>query len=259
MSKVVKTEFTYTSLVDFAINRPHRAKSDRTSSRDGRPAFSGTDSFEQAVEYAKTGWDVGLEKFKLEDVVTASGMIELQPRVQGFLPHIPNYINGFPEQMFHLEDVKDYNLPEINIYAPLNYNSFIKADQAIEYAKSLARIVNQLSASHKVKLIGISCTQMYSGTKYIDQVVIKDYDESLVINCVAFAFHPSFLRRLIFSVLESREDLDSGYGSTITWYKPYLELDNIPSNSLFVNNIMRIVDAGLDLNFDYEKSARYCV
>lgn len=259
MSKVITTEFTYTSLVDFAINREHRAESDLTSSRNGRPSFSGTESFDQAIEYAKQGWDVGLEQFKLEDVVTASGMIELQPRVQGFLPHIPNYINGFPEQMFHLEDVKDYNLPEINIYVPLNFNSWIKADQAIAYAKSIARIVNELSASHKVKLIGMSCTQMSSGSKYIDQVVIKDYDESLVINCVAFAFHPSFLRRLIFSVLESRPDLDHGYGSTISWYKQYLDLDNIPSNSLFLNNIMSIVGAGLDLNFDYEKSADYCV
>ena len=53
----------------------------------------------------------------------------------------------------------------------------------------------------------------FGDTRSIVEVLIKDFDERFVINNIAFSFHPSFFRRIWFSVIEAEKFIYGGYGS----------------------------------------------
>ena len=207
-------EYTYSSLVDAAINR-ERYNSNSNSSRNGRESFTQTKTFDEAVEFAKNGWDLGLEKFELEGGVISTGNSFLTPSLAGALPHVQNYILGYPEQMYQISDLREYNLPRMELFVNLAYVGSTNSEDVLEFSISIVSYINRLSAKYNIKLTGFFGSNQGSGGRWLDLVTLKNYDESLVINNLAFAFHPSFFRRIWFGVVEARQGLSGGYGRVL--------------------------------------------
>jgi hypothetical protein len=66
----------------------------------------------------------------------------------------------------------------------------------------------------------------------------------MVVNNIAFAFHPSFFRRLWFSIAESKPFLSSGYGQSRKNYKQSVEktLDTSKSDKVIFTKDLGDVD-----------------
>ena len=218
--------YTYREFVDYANNRVKHNKCKKTESRDEGFDFTQTDSFEQAIEYATTGWDLGLEKYKIEDGVLSSGTTHLNPSLAGCIPHVQNFIMGFPQQMYDLYDEREYNLPTLDLIIPLNYHGGMDAKNTLKFGKSLVSYINTMASTRNIRLTGVFCS-VFKGEPVVKIVKLKDFDSSLVLNNIAFAFHPAFFRRLQFSIVEAKSYWTRGYGMSEENYKQYVvnELD----------------------------------
>jgi len=214
--------YTYREFVEFANNRQKHSECNKEYSRSDDFNFTQTDSFEQAIEFATTGWDLGLEQYKIEDGVLSSGTTHLNPSLAGCIPHVQNYIMGFPEQMYNLYDEREYNLPTLDLVIQLNYPANLKGSETIEYGKSLVNYINTMASTRNIRLTGIFCAEFDEGD-VMKIVKLKDFDSPLVLNNIAFAFHPSFFRRLQFSICEGKSYWESGYGRSVDDYRQYLD------------------------------------
>jgi len=220
MSEVIE-KFSYREFVDYAVNRTKHSVCYSESSRSGSKSFTQTNSFEESIDYANNGWDLGLEQFKIEDGVLASGTTHLNPSLAGSMPHVQNFINGFPQQMFELVDEREYNLPTLDLVVPLNYSHSVDSKNALKFGKSIVAYINKMASTHNIRLTGVFCLKWGNKGRRTQVVTLKNFDEALVVNNIAFAFHPSFFRRVWFSVMESREYWSSTYGSN--QYQDYRE------------------------------------
>jgi hypothetical protein len=217
--------YTYREFVDFAVNRKRHDKCrDEYSRQTKDPDWAGTKDFEQAVSFARNGWDLGLEQYKIEDGLLVGGSTLLDPSMAGCLPHVQNHIMGFPEQMYQLHDEREYNFPTLDIVVNLSYNGGFKQKNALEFGKSLVAYINARASTRNIRLTGVFATNQPKGQgDTYDVIHLKNFDEAMVINNIAFAFHPSFFRRIKFSTIEAQPYWSDGYGCTIRDYKPAME------------------------------------
>ncbi len=223
MSKAIIEQYTYASLVNEAMTRKCHPNCRDNSARGGSFSFTQTHSIEEAEDFAIHGWDLGLKQYKIEDGVLVNGKTELQTSVAGYFPHIQNHIVGYPQDMYQLYDSREYNLPTLDIVANLSYNAGVDSSKALEFGKSLVSYINLMASKRNIRLTGVFATNQKDGKKVVQVITLKDFDSALVINNIAFAFHPSFFRRLWFSILEGKEYWASGYGQSIPDYKKYVE------------------------------------
>ncbi len=70
-----------------------------------------------------------------------------------------------------------------------------------------------MKSNYNVRVIGVFESTYHNNGGFIgvENIVIKDFDERLILNSIAFAFHPSFFRRLQFRLCEI---LSRGYGGS---------------------------------------------
>jgi len=210
----VVQQYTYGSLVAYARDRKQHKNCQYTSSTRSGGSFSQTENFEEAMGYAINGWDLALEQYKIEDGTLVGGITKLTPSLAGCLPHVQNHIMGFPEEMYNLYDNREYNLPTLDIVVNLAYNCGIESQDALDFGKSIVNYINTMASNYNIRLTGIFGQRLDNHNMY-DLVTLKDFDNALVINNIAFAFHPSFFRRLWFAVFEGKEQWEEGYGHPI--------------------------------------------
>lgn len=207
--RVYHLEWTYSEFVDFAINRPEgRFKSSR---RKGNASWYGTETFEEAVNLAKHGWDSGLEQLNVEDGTLAQSGIEYETNIFGCTPHIQNHLLGLPDSMVNYVDITDYQREELTIYVILNYSAYYSDKEIFRFTLNMIQLVNEYQSKYNVKLVGRFNSKM-GGVDHIEDVIIKDTDERFVINSIACALHPGFYRRLMFAHKEATSFCEGGYG-----------------------------------------------
>jgi hypothetical protein len=237
MKRVIET-FNYREFVDKALNRK-LSEGNSESSRKGGKSFTQTKSFEETVDFATNGWDLGLEQYKIEDGVLSSGTTHLEPSLAGCMPHVQNYIMGFPQQMYDLYDEREYNLPTLDLVVSLGYAGRVNGSDALNFSKSIVGYINKMSSTHNIRLTGIFATKQIR-TEYDVIVNLKDFDSPMVVNNIAFAFHPSFFRRLWFSIAEAKSFLAYGYGQARGDYRDSVEksIDTSKSDKvIFTKNL----------------------
>lgn len=216
-SKKEVSHYNYGSFVKEARDRVMHPNCKQNEGRENSHSFTETHSFDEAMSFAINGWDLGLEQYVIEDGTLVNGSTELHPSLSGCIPHVQNYISDFPEQMYALYDTREYNLPTLDIVVNLTYHGGMGGDEALEFGKSLVGYVNAMASKYNIRLTGIFAQDCYESNLdayYI--ITLKDFDTPLVLNNIAFAFHPSFFRRLWFSVFEGKEYWQYGYGRPIS-------------------------------------------
>lgn len=205
-------EFTYQSFVDYARSRKKSSKSlknDYNASSvvsEQRTKFTGTETIQEAFNFAEKGWDAGIEQLDLEDGISVSNGMDVSENVYGSMVNVGNYLQGLPNDMYEFTEKREYNLEPLTIYTVLDYSAGVGLDIAMKFAKSIISLVNIYQSKNNIKIVGI-----FHGNDFMYKVTIKDFNERFVINNIAFAFHPSFFRRLCFSVIESETFIYSGY------------------------------------------------
>ena len=209
------THWTYSEFIDFAEDDNNKKSKPRHSDRRGyMDSWAGSGSLKEAVALAREGWDAGIEQMDLEDglLVAGSGS-EFLPAIAGQMVNVPAYINGLPESMFALADNHDYNRPRLTVIVNLAYSAMVGGETAMSFSKALVAMVNSLQAKYAIRIKGFFGQQGVAiKTDSLQTVVIKEFDEPMVLNSIAFSFHPSFFRRIHFAHSEKFKMLDWGYG-----------------------------------------------
>lgn len=209
---LITTHHTYTEFIKFAKTTP-RVPGNSTSSERSSYSFTKTNSLEEAYSLAENGWDAGIKELAIEQGVLSSSGIEFSPNVHGAVVNVPNYIQGLPDSMWEMTERREYNLTELEIFICLCYTYEKSSDYALKYASNVINYVNEKQKTHNVKLTGYFAAQERNYVTWFNNITIKDFDQRFVINNIAFAFHPSFFRRIWFRALETTDFIDNdGYG-----------------------------------------------
>ena len=216
--------FTYAGLVNEAKYREKHSNCRGESSRTKSTSFTETESFEEAYEFAIKGWDLGLKEYEIEDGVLASGSTDLNPSLAGAFPHVQNHIIGRPESMYSLYDNREYNLPTLDIIVNIAFLGYIDGSDSLAFSKSMVSWINAKASTRNIRITGV-IANTFSHGKTVELITLKEFDEPLIINNIAFAFHPSFFRRFWFGVIEGRSYWSSGYGAAISNYKKLVEAE----------------------------------
>ena len=195
------------------------------ASREGSISFTGTKNYEEALDLLKNGYEKPLEKIKNEvkDLKISQNRPRRTPHnaVVGFVPNVPNYLLGVPEQMITVHQVPQ-KVKAISITYFIGNNCRVTAKDLEDCGIKMLNVINQLELSGvRVNLdIGIMCTQAHNEWQ-IATVNVKDYKEQLDIKKLCFPIaHPSMFRRFGFAWLERSTDMQAdfsmGYGHSAT-------------------------------------------
>lgn len=215
---IIETTHTYNEFVEIYTKAPRGAAAIRqgfNSAQNSPRDWTGTANLEEAYKLAIEGYDSGIKQLELDESCLIGAGTEFNPSVAGAVVNIGAYLQGLPENMYELSEEREYNLEPVTVYVNLVYCGGVSLKQAMEYCQSTIKIINELQAKHNVRIVGVLDVNQANNVRSVTNVIIKDFDERMVLNNIAFAFHPSFFRRLWFRCLETKSFIDDGYGSIL--------------------------------------------
>lgn len=211
MSYKYRHDYKYHEFIDYVERTPRLSGNDNSSETTWDNSWYQTDSFKEALDLAKYGWDSGIEEIKsVFTEIAITGSTEIEWNVAGWIVDVPKYLNWEPDCMIEFIDVVDRDRPQLTIFISLTYNWWTGWNTALNYLKDVIKYVVEKMATHELRIIGVFSAQE-SGWDELIKVTIKDFNQNLVLNSFAFAFHPSFFRRLWFKHLETQKYWRYGY------------------------------------------------
>ena len=192
-----------------------------SSQQTGRKEFTGTNTYEEAVEIAQKGWKDGLNKVKdhLRSIKPMGMAIKKQRNVNdlvGGAVLVPRYLSGEHDNMLNIVRRNSHERV-IDLYASFNANAGYTTERIIKRGAFVCQLVDDLESSG-IRTNIWACEAAEEGSeKTHTRVCIKQARDIFTINRFAFALaHPAFLRRLWFRMLETTPDFkarwDGGYG-----------------------------------------------
>ena len=196
------------------------------SSRTGTENFTGTKSYGEALELLKNGYVKPLKKIKSE-VARDLKISQNRPRrvpqnaVIGFIPNVPNYLLGIPEQMITVHQIAQ-KTKTISISYYVGNNAHVESEDLEEAGTKLLKVINRLEMSGvRVNLNAVLMCTYKNYEWQIASVNLKSYREQLDIKKLCFPLaHTSMFRRFGFAWLERSNDMKSsfsvGYGHSAT-------------------------------------------
>lgn len=184
-------------------------------SRNASKSFTGTESYECADELLLRGDREGMEIVRKTISATPSlkGSGECQKKkffndIAGFMPHVPNYLAGVPQQMINSKVVRYKNSKVLNIVYNCAVHCGISADDMRKAALKILSFVNKAERNgYRVNLYVLNAC--YLGDEELVLLVrIKDSNNYVdLLKMVYPMTHPSWLRRHIFAFIEKCPEL----------------------------------------------------
>lgn len=211
-------DMSYTEFINYCQQNEPLPENGRESSDKSDAKWTGTKSWQQAIEYARDGWVSGIEQLP-DFIETDNQRITVEHDIVGHTVDVGRYLSGLPDSMVSFYDETYRDKQRLSLFVNLSYNCGVGGDTAMKYTKKIIQTVSLLSQSFNLKLVGVFRTYNHSGdcnNGLLTMVRIKESDERMVLNSLAFSFHPSFFRRFWFRLLETTPYWSSGYGSSTT-------------------------------------------
>lgn len=199
--------------------------SDQHSSRNGDARFTGTKSWNEAVELFENGYTDVLEQIKsgiAKDVRATQNQTRrtIQTGVVGYAPHVPNAINGLPNSMIYTNK-QPQKIKAVTIYYAPTENCFVKTETFVKSGIAMLSAINILEMSGvRVNLNVVIFNGVNDGETEgsFGTVKVKDFREHLDVQKLCFPIvHPSLFRRFGFKWLETTPQMKKtgwsyGYG-----------------------------------------------
>ncbi len=240
----------------------------RDSENTDEPVWSGSETYEEAVQFALNGYEEPLDKIK-------RGMIDAEfngkaPRrcrvtndIVGYVPNVPAAVIGLPQSMIRSDvEVKKSKILSI-LYNP-TMNGGTSAETINKAGVAVLSVINNLEKSGYRVALSVMCKCSEAGDDLaVAMVKIKDWRQPLDLKKTAFPLCCAAMqRRLGFKWLETCKGLKShrhadGYGSSIEDYnsgKKKLDEAGLLSDTQFFIN----VNLCENNKFDPEKIAAAC-
>ena len=188
----------------------------KLASVSGSEEFTGTDSYEQAVEMFKNGWQSKAEELTKKLKVIQNQVIDAQVQkvlfdVVGFQASVPRYLQGIPTNMVNKKLVP-IKQKIVTINKDISYNCGITTEQIVEASIQTLQLVKKIEAQGIRVNLNLIWGVKASGSNEVVKIRLKSANERVNISKLAFPLvHPSMLRRLCFRYLEVAPTITHGY------------------------------------------------
>jgi hypothetical protein len=247
----------FSNLRSFAayVNEIKDVKTYRDSSHTGDRSFTGTSTFDEALDlimkpYGEPPYAIKTRVEEIEQKIRNNlhkkGLLtdwiaeDYMYDVEGVEIDIAKLIEGDPE--CYLKPNKKYkdHFYDLNINVAVAYTQ--STDTIINaFCKVIAVVHSLEKRGHKIRLFASSVTKNATSERHsIIDVCIKNFDEFVDIKAMARIIYPSFLRRVVFKVEEVKyqRDLASGYGKAVNDLKGVITLDSSLKEEELLNRIV---------------------
>ena len=188
----------------------------KLASVSGSEEFTGTHSYEQAVEMFKNGWQSKAEELTKKLKVIQNQVIDAQVQkvlfdVVGFQASVPRYLQGIPTNMVNKKLVP-IKQKIVTINKDISYNCGVTTEQIVEASIQTLQLVKRIEAQGIRVYLNLIWGVKASGSNEIVKIRLKSANERVNISKLAFPLvHPSMLRRLCFRYLEVAPTITHGY------------------------------------------------
>lgn len=195
----------------FRWSEHHSVRTDSYTAR-----WAKTESFEQATEMLKNGWDDMAKQLKntMNSKKLEAEMIKQYRNVlsvAGYQPVVSLYLAGVPQNMVAKQMVP-VKQKVVNITKSLNYSGSVNSDKIVEESIKVMQLVKRIEQQGMKCNIYIALGTTAGSRKVICKVKIKGAAERLNVSKLAFPLvHPSMLRRLMFRYIEVCPDVTKAY------------------------------------------------
>ncbi len=212
-------QWTFSGLEDLLQHVEHGAVNTKAFANDcfsvsGSAEFTGTDSLAEAVSLCRGGYHASFNDFlsmqqELKGHLPTTAFRRAAERsVHGFAPNIPAMLHGSPKAMYRLAAQEEIKF--LRLYFNCAYPSTETHNQIIwrgVYTMALIELLEQLGYR-----IDLSFFALIHGRDELESVYIsvnlKDSGDALdQMSCYFPMCHPSYLRRLLFRVIETTPGL----------------------------------------------------
>lgn len=185
----------------FSLFFSHKISPDNTE-------WTGTANFEEAVELCQKGWSENFEKFvymkKHIDEELLSPIIKHRQiqDIIGYNPSVPDYLMGNPLNMWN-QTTKQ--IPTfINIYLNLAYKSETDENSIFNRGVIVLSLVDALQQKgYCVRFKPFVCIEEHNEIIFASFNLKDDWEKLNVKKAYYPLCHPSFLRRLVFLLIET--------------------------------------------------------
>ena len=222
------------------------------SSTQGSKEFTGTESFEEAVNLFKDGWDDMAKKLtkKLKVQTNCSATSQVQKTVYdivGFQCSVPRYLQGIPTNMVNkrLTPVKQ---KVVTLNKDFSYNAMTTTEDIIEASMQTMQVVKKVEAQGVRVNLNMIFGIAAGNTREVVKIRIKSANERANVSKLAFPLvHPSMFRRLCFRYIEVAptitDNYSFGYGKPLdgSQLKQYCK-DEYVLPRLFDGNLSQLGD-----------------
>ena len=234
------------------------SKSSELHSQTGSLNFTGTESFEEAVELMKNGWSVKAKELE-QRLKTSNIRLKNETKkrtvydVVGFQPSVPRYLQGIPTSMINKKNVVQKK-KVITLNKNISYHARITTQEILDNSVKALQIIQKIEAQGiRCNLNLICCIRDRSTTEInILKIRLKSANERLNVSKLAFPLvHPSMLRRLVFRFIEvsptfTKNSYTSGYGYPMkdddNIEKTYYEIKDEHFLSRFIDDIDKEIE-----------------
>lgn len=192
------------------------------SSVSGNASFTGTHSFNDALNLLRNGWEHGAKELtKKLKVKNNSPQMELVRKtvydIVGFQACVPRYLQGVPQSMINKRMIPQKQ-KVLTLVKDICYSAGVSQERIMEDSITFLQIVQAIEAQGiRVNINAAFLSKEGNEWSWV-RLKIKGANERINISKMAFAMaHPSFLRRMMFRYIETDERLQSkgftrGYG-----------------------------------------------
>lgn len=211
---------------------------------DYHDEWTKTKSFEEALKLFEYGWYEDFDKFLVQKRQIDKYFPYVAKKkiyhnyVCGSVPNVVNAINNLPLSM---RKIYDDNNPQniITINYNCSYPWFTTQNQIFNNGLLTLSLIDFFdSLGYRVDLRFYEISKTGNQILYID-IILKSSGEKINLQKFYFAFcNPSFLRRLIFRVIETTQGLSSGWTGEYGRCMPTDEIKKIlgiDENIIFIN------------------------
>ena len=144
------TEFTYSEFLRYVGNTP-RVRSRvtgriHTESEDIHSSeWRQTHNWDEAMDYAKNGWQAGIDQLAVEADLAVQGNTEVRHDIVGSVVDVGAFLSGSPECMVQFVDIQERDREELVVYTQLGYNAGIGGGEAMKFCTKLLRELMKLN------------------------------------------------------------------------------------------------------------------
>jgi hypothetical protein len=224
-------------------------RSSRSRDTDDR-AWFGTRSWTEAMDLVRKGWPEGREKMARAMSVAAqatnhASAPSMSMDVAGAYPMIPAAVAGDPMNMVSFAPIEDRRRPIVRLFVSCVYSAGYSASAVMNFGAALMGYVDALEETGHRTEITMAYLSDYRGQRIMPTVLVKRAEDALDVDRMAFVIaHPSFLRRLMFGLLETVPEWEAshcpGYGMPVAPKR-----DELPEDVIYLPGVNALEGAAL--------------